>query len=71
MVSAFAVFACVVTVMFGIFYLKARSTEPAADKRKNRDPGGDAGSTTTSIASGDNCTTNDTAGCDGGGGGGD
>jgi len=74
MIVAFAVFAGVVTVMFGIFYVKARSSEPAADTRKNRDAGGDGALTTSSTRSNGDCDVTDVtdaAGCDGSGGGGD
>ncbi|WP_411291067.1 hypothetical protein [Sphingorhabdus sp.] len=70
MFTAFAVFAIVVMIMFGIFYLKARSTEPAAEsKKKNPDDCGNAGFPMASMSAGDNCSLGDAAGCDGGGGG--
>jgi hypothetical protein len=70
MIVAFAVFAGLVTVLFGIFYVKARSSEPAADRRKNRDDGGDGALTTSSTRSNGDCDVTDAAGCDGSGGGG-
>lgn len=74
MIAAFAVFAGLVTFMLGIFYVKDRSGEPAADRRKNRDAGGDGVVTTSSTPSNGDCDGTDAAGCDGsgsGGGGGD
>lgn len=70
MIAAFAVFAGVVTVMFGIFYVKARSSEPAADTRKNRDAVDDGALTTSSTRANEDCGVTDAAGCDGSGGGG-
>lgn len=70
MVAAFAVFACVVTVMFCIFCFKARFKEPAGD-RKNRDGGGDGAVITSSTSSNGDCDVTDAAGCDGSGDGGD
>lgn len=70
MIVAFAVFAGVVTVMFGIFYVKAISGKPAADRRKNRDAGGDGVVTTSSTRANDDCGVTDAAGCDGSDGGG-
>lgn len=70
MVAAFAVFACVVTVMFCIFCFKARFKEPAADTRKNRNAGGDGALTTSSTRSNGDCDVTDAAGCDGSGDGG-
>ena len=69
MVAAFTVFAFLVTAMWGLFYLKAKSTEPVAAKRKNRGDGSDGGFPTASPSSDDNCGPSDPAGCDGGGGG--